>query len=402
MAQSPPNRKAPSPSLPASLFLPHTLVTPRPLSLLVMATCIVGMRTHRAPVTSSRKRNEIPKIVVKKEPTSPGPAPTTSRRRPPKLLLNENEPNDTANPVPRTAGGTLTTMRDVGMACLSPGFATQDPSMREQLQRSISVRDHQRSIIEARLHRQPKTAGLKETDGSSRSGSSNTAKRRPPPNGLSIVPPSHKAFANERIVQSAPLHQTFTGRHQPHHPHHPPSQHTSHHNATNRLPPISDVFASDRLDRRPVDPPPSSTTTNNNRSTTQYFPAPRPGQPSPGHPSAQYPRPREHRSAEEALQQMTGGREDLLPRIVHYPGGHQQPPTPPSPPHAQHGTTPQKLSMNGRYDHPAQSAGRRRGRDEFEQDFPDFPGERDSPETKRRKKEEFLALCARAWELFHS
>ena len=27
---------------------------------------------------------------------------------------------------------------------------------------------------------------------------------------------------------------------------------------------------------------------------------------------------------------------------------------------------------------------------------------RDSPETNKRKKEEFMALCARAWELFHS
>jgi hypothetical protein len=35
-----------------------------------------------------------------------------------------------------------------GLACLSPGFQTHDPVMREQLQRSLSVRDQQRSIIE--------------------------------------------------------------------------------------------------------------------------------------------------------------------------------------------------------------------------------------------------------------
>jgi hypothetical protein len=31
-----------------------------------------------------------------------------------------------------------------------------------------------------------------------------------------------------------------------------------------------------------------------------------------------------------------------------------------------------------------------------------FGAGRDSPETQRRKKEEFLGLCSRAWDLFHS
>src|SRR6266536_4366267 len=86
-----------------------------------------------------------------------------------------------------------------------------------------------------------------------------TSKKRPPPAGLSIVPPSAEQFANERVIQSAPLNQTFTGRHQLHpmtrhvanqtsnlsttsHVHHVPATQTN-----NRLPPIADVFGSDTL-----------------------------------------------------------------------------------------------------------------------------------------------------------
>lgn len=286
------------------------------------------------------------------------------------------------------------------MACLSPGFATHDPTMREQLQRSISVRDQQRSIIEARLQRHAKPGGGKDNPNepsSARAGSSHTPRRRPP-NGLTIVPPPHRAFANERVVQSAPLNQSFTGRHNHHHHHHPsavhpPPQHTHNPHNVNRLPPIADVFASDRLDSatrtsRPVDPP---------HSSRHYYPPQRPSQPSPNTLTFSSSRSREHRSAEEALQLMSGGRDDLLPRIIHY-GGHQ-PPTPPSPPQAAAQHTPSKL--NGEY-HPPQSAGRRRGRAEYERDNDFGPGSRDSPDTKRQKKEEFLSLCARAWELFHS
>lgn len=83
-------------------------------------------------------------------------------------------------------------MQDVGLACLSPGFQTHDPIMREQLQRSLSVRDQQRSIIESRLQRSAKDDG---PDGIKPSMSGfmgmpprSSSKRRPPP-GLSIVPP---------------------------------------------------------------------------------------------------------------------------------------------------------------------------------------------------------------------
>src|SRR5690554_952085 len=163
------------------------------------------------------------------------------------------------------------------MACLSPGFATQDPTMREQLQRSASDRDQQRSIIEARLQRHPKTAGMqKDGDSASgRGGSSQTPKRRPP-NSLSIVPPPHRAFANERVVQSAPLNQSFTGRNHPQQTVGSNLQHsTTNNQQVNRLPPISDVFASERIDgvrtSRPIDP---------SRNPSSYYPIPRP-QPSP-------------------------------------------------------------------------------------------------------------------------
>ncbi|KAI5803218.1 hypothetical protein EDC01DRAFT_499621 [Geopyxis carbonaria] len=337
-------------------------------------------------------KSDLPKIIVKKEPTSPDPP---SRHRPPKLHLNNNDTEDpSGTPVPRTAGGNLATMRDVGMACLSPGFATQDPTMREQLQRSLSVRDHQRSIIEARLQRHPpKTAGghKDSSESQSRGSGSHTPKRRPPP-GLSIVPPPHRAFANERVVQSAPLNQSFTGRHQHHHGSQNPHQHQQQ-TQVNRLPPIADVFASERLESGR----PSRLAAEPSSSRQAYYPSSsRPSQPSPN--NSAFTRSREHRSAEEALAHMSGGREDLLPRIIHY-GGHQ-PPTPPSPPQQQ-SHTPSKLGVNGAYE-PLHSAKRRRTRDEYERESDSYPGARESPEIKRQKKEEFLSLCARAWELLHS
>jgi hypothetical protein len=327
---------------------------------------------------------------VKKESTSPEPP---LRHRPPKLQLNKDADISGGPTVPRTAGASLSTMRDVGMACLSPGFATQDPTMREQLQRSISVRDQQRSIIEARLQRHAKPgSGGKDEPASARGGSSHTPKRRPP-NSLTIVPPPHQAFANERVVQSAPLNQSFTGRRRPSSNAHLPPQRTHNPPTINRLPPISDVFGPERLDgsrtSRLVDPP---------QTSHHYYPSSRAAQPSPS--NLAYARPREHRSAEEALQMMSGGREELLPRIIHY-GGHQ-PPTPPSPLQAGPQHTPSKPNVAGEYVPPL-SAGRRRTRAEYEQDNDSYaPGSRDSPETKRRKKDEFLTLCARAWELFHS
>lgn len=308
-------------------------------------------------------------------------------------------------------------IQDVGLACLSPGFVTQDPTMREQLQRSISVREQQRQLIEQRLQQSAKpgeapidSAKDRETVGSAGLKTPATSRRKAPP-GLSIVAPSHEQFAHERVIQSAPLNQTFTGlRHQPHpltrhvtnqpsnlsntsHIHHVPANQTS-----NRLPPISDVFATEGLGHH-REPP--SATYQPSQSTSSH-PQTRHAFPSPGFPpqgaQPQSARPR-YRSAEEAQADLAEGRPELLPKLVHY-GGHQ-PPTPPSPlqSHAVHAT----------------SSGRRRQRAEYEGESPPlgsvhgerrraapFGEGRDSPETTRRKKEEFMSLCARAWDLFHS
>ncbi|EON61671.1 hypothetical protein W97_00887 [Coniosporium apollinis CBS 100218] len=342
-------------------------------------------------------------------------------------------------------------MQDVGLACLSPGFHTHDPTMREQLQRSIDVRDRQRQIIEARQKgvKPPDSAseGLRRSDSNPFGNESNgpiTSRRKGPPPGLSIAPPSHSQFANERVIQSAPLNHSFTGLRQHAQPlsrqivnapsslsqtshiHHVPATQTN-----NRLPPISDVFAGETLGA-PRDP--SSTRngyySNHSPGHSSHSNHP-PPLPSPSFPptssSAQvHPpppplsgRPREYKSAEEAVQSMTGGREDLVPRIVHY-GGHQ-PPTPPSPMPSSAKHPPPSLSAHGLNapttgaDIQRSGSGRRRNRDEYERDMGTPPlgrnaeprrgpfGEgRDSPETQTKKKEEFIALCARAWDLFHS
>ncbi|MCJ1434127.1 hypothetical protein MMC27_003493 [Xylographa pallens] len=394
----------------------------------------------RSPLSS--RQGHPPKIIVKKEPPSSPEVPATSRHRPRKLDLTSSTPQSqgstTSRPsAPLTAreSGSLG-MQDVGMACLSPGFQTQDPSMREQLQRSISVREQQRHIIESRLQKsaKPTDSGGERTSELNPFGSGlktpMTSKKRPPP-GLSIVPPSHEQFANERVIQSAPLNQSFTGRHQPHpmtrhtanqpsnlsqtsHIHHVPANQTH-----NRLPPIADVFAGEGLgiNREGTNRPGYyHSNSNSNSSHSNHRPAfPSPGLPPPsahhGPPSS---RPREYRSAEEAVAEMAGGREDLLPKIVHY-GGHQ-PPTPPSPTMG-HGLTPNKHVHQHQLigDPMRNGSGRRRARMEYERDMGTPPlgsgpeprrgpfGEgRDSPETNKRKKDEFMALCARAWELFHS
>ena len=388
----------------------------------------------------NRSRNHPPKIVVKKEPPSSPEVPVTARHRPRKLDLSSSTPQSQNSmnsrpsaPLTARESGNLG-MHDVGLACLSPGFQTQDPNMREQLQRSISVRDQQRHIIESRLQ---KTA--RPTDGGERTSELNpfgsvlktpsTSKKRPPP-GLSIVPPSHEQFANERVIQSAPLHQSFTGRHQAHpmtrhianqpsnlsntsHIHHVPAAQTN-----NRLPPISDVLAGEGLgisrdtNSRNVYYPPNSNSNSSHSNVRPAFPSPGGGPIS--HHQPQTSRPREYRSAEEAVAEMAGGREELLPKIVHY-GGHQ-PPTPPSP-------TANNLTPNRHAHHhhsngemPSRSgSGRRRQRAEYERDMGTPPlgsgpearrgpfGEgRDSPESQRKKKEEFLGLCSRAWDLFHN
>ena len=284
--------------------------------------------------------------------------------------------------------------------------------MKEQLQRSMSVREQQRHIIEARLHQQSaKGDGPSDRDKDSSSGfaakTPGMSRRNKAPPGLSIVAPSHEQFANERVIQSAPLGHSFTGRQHPapmtrhianqpsnlsstSHIHHVPANQTN-----NRLPPISDVFG--QVSGHPDNAPPSG-----------LYPIPgsaRGPMTSPGHPPMpQAPTPgrgREYRSAEEAQQELAGGRPELLPKLVHY-GGHQ-PPTPPSP-------APGSRPFDG-----SRSASKRRTRAEYEDGSPplgygpaptrrsgSFGAGRDSPETQRTKREEFLRICERAWDLFHS
>jgi len=390
-------------------------------------------------------------------------------------------------------------VQDVGFACLSPGFQTNDPGMREQLQRSLDVRDQQRQIIEARQKGVGKPGSATETEAPSKAQDNTlfgiamrtptTSKRKGPPPGLSIAAPAAAQFANDRVIQSAPLHQTFTGlrpgdqpytRHsqlgpsglsQTSHIHHVPATQTN-----NRLPPIADVFANDRLEVQSAYP------SNHSPSQGQIPPpVPSPGFAShPPQPSSLSSRPREFRSAEDAVAGLSGGRDELMPKLVHYGG--VQPPTPPSPipssahPHSHQNTTHHQQQQqqqqhhypattagaqqpttysptsdpNTRPDFPTRTAsyGRRRGREEYERDNGsppqtfrraaevtnkrasfvgtsaetlsanfrrgdedvDMERERDSREegdwrrgmSGREKREEFLRLCERAWDLFHS
>jgi hypothetical protein len=346
---------------------------------------------------------------------------TTTRHRPRRLdLSNHNIVHSSGALTARPSG--LGSAMDIGLACLSPGFQTQDPTMRSQLQRSLDVRERQRQIIEARNKNGGKGGPVdEEPQRDTEIGAfgrsiktPQTSKRKGPPPGLTIAPPAHQAFAHDRIIQSAPINQTFTGLRsnaslsrqvvngpsglsQQSNIHHVPA-----HQTNNRLPPISDVFPEPLHTSRNHHSPGHSSHSNNQP------PLPSPGF-APPHsvPPPLTSRPREYKSAEEAVQSLSGGREDLLPRLVHY-GGHQ-PPTPPSP-----------MPKNGQSayaPHPdilRSGSSRRRGRDEYERDNGSPPlgrqaprigpfGEgRDSPETQHRKKEEFIGLCARAWDLFHS
>jgi hypothetical protein len=354
-----------------------------------------------------------PKIIVKKEPGSPDLP--TARHRPRKLDLSKGGIAGSGAQTARLPGGRdgLGIM-EVGLACLSPGFVTQDPIMKEQLQRSMNVREQQRHIIEARLQQQsakgegPDTGKDKDNIDQFAAKTPGMSRRNKAPPGLSIVAPSHEAFANERVIQSAPLGQTFTGRHNPHpltrhitnqpsnlsntsHIHHVPAQQTS-----NRLPPIADVFG-------------QGISSHNESNGRNLLPGSSHGpMNSPGHPPPQYSQPpmsgraREFKSAEEVQQELAGGRPELLPKIVHYTG--HQPPTPPSP---RSGVPMQDYSR---------SASKRRTRAEYEEGGSPplgngptatrrsgpFGAGRDSPETQRAKRDEFLRLCERAWDLFHS
>ncbi|KAM5433240.1 hypothetical protein McanMca71_004057 [Microsporum canis] len=418
----------------------------------------------RSP-NSSRSGGPAPKISIKKEsPSSPNMQAGPARHRPRKLDLS----SVATGQGPTTARGPLTArdglaMHDVGLACLSPGFQTQDPNMREQLQRSISVRDQQRSIIESRLQKSakgdgPDTAKPSESNLFGSSGPKTSTKKRPPP-GLSIVAPSASTFANERVIQSAPLNQTFTGRRQPqpltrhfvNPPDFAPSPQVNHNPANqtnNRLPPISDVFGTDALVPRDRDRDREASSRNGfgpHSQSNNHGPLPSPNLAANQPASAiSTKRPREYRSAEEAVHELAGGREELLPRIVHYSGNRTSSPrSPPGihnsngngdgpnsghsshqqhhPPHTSSGSSSSQYPNQPSLGYPTSSA-RRRTRNEYEQDHgspplgsgPEhryrppptshgpFGAGRDSPDTQRRKKEEFLSLCARAWDLFHS
>lgn len=361
-------------------------------------------------MNSSRSAGGPPRIIVKKEPGSP--ELPTSRHRPRRLDLSKNvNSTSPATGRPLTARDSALGIQEVGIACLSPGFVTQDPVMKEQVQRSMSVRDQQRHIIEARLQQQSAKGDGPEKDKDTGSFAAKTpgmSRRNKAPPGLSIVAPSHEHFASERVIQSAPLGQTFTGMNNPHpltrhienrpsklsntsHIHHVPANQTN-----NRLPPISDVFG------RNLSGHPES---QGHSMYAQPSAVPRPGG-SPNHSQHPHPphtaRPREYKSAEEAQHDLAGGRPELLPKLVHY-GGHQ-PPTPPSP-----------LPGAHRVDAGRSASANKRRRDDYEAGGSPplgngrpavrrgpFGEGRDSPETQRGKREEFLKLCERAWDLFHS
>ncbi|TGO11457.1 hypothetical protein BTUL_0109g00230 [Botrytis tulipae] len=425
MAPSNPSNSPPAQRIPSSSATPSV----------TMAAQRTGSGSPKSisakPSPTASRNGAPPKIIVKKEPSSPE-ITATSRHRPRKLDLTKN--TSSVNPgTGRPSASQLTGrgaesgglgIQDVGLACLSPGFVTQDPTMREQLQRSLSVREQQRHIIESRLQQtaKPGDAPMESAKERELSGlpakTPGTSRRKAPP-GLSIVAPSHEQFANERVIQSAPMHHSFPGRHQPQpltrhvanqpsnlsntsHIHHVPATQT-----TNRLPPISDVFAAENLGAHRESPRGNVYQNSNSNSNSSHSNS-RPGFPSPGHnsqppASAGHQRPREYRSAEEAQADLAGGRAELLPKLVHY-GGHQ-PPTPPSP-----------TNVNARPSEAGRSSGRRRPRAEYEEGASPPLGQgpptsrrtgpfgegRDSPMTSQQKKEEFMRLCNRAWDLFHS
>ena len=365
------------------------------------------------------------------------------------------------------------------------------------MERAMNIREQQRKLIEDRQKGKttggagPAASGIgiggeREIGmgmGSSRQEEGNvfgrptktpmTSRRKGPPPGLSIAAPAPEQFANERVIQSAPLHASFPRHHMGHLSRgggqapsslaNPSHIHHVHANQTqNRLPPIADVFAEvgqtptaggpPTATRRPS--PPLRTGSNQPPLPSPSYP-PHTAQFPPSHPlyashaHSQHTltsrprdrdREREHKSAEEALKELTGGREDLLPRLVHYSGGHNgqthptQPPTPPSPKNAGLGMAGLGLSAPAGVDLHRSGSSRRRDRDEYERDNGSPPlgrqpvrmnssggasasggvggrdgvrmgafGEvRDSPATEARKKEEFLMLVSRAWDLWHS
>ncbi|THY63443.1 hypothetical protein D6C77_02775 [Aureobasidium pullulans] len=389
--------------------------------------------------------------IKKEPPASPNPS---AKPRPRRLDLSVHGATgrgpQTARPAPLTARDSAgLAIHDLGVACLSPGFQTQDPTMRSQLQRSLDVREQQRQIIEARQKgvKPPSDApgtgpGAESAQFGMPQRTPSTSRRKGPPPGLSITAPSAATFSNERVIQSAPLHHSFTGlrphAHQPSglsqtsHIHHVPATQTA-----NRLPPISDVFAHDSLQAPPSARPPTAMFATGHSPSIGPPPLQSPSmmqhQHNQGPPTG---RGREFKSAEEAVQEMSRGREDLLPKIVHYGGA--QPPTPPSPmppsQQSQHPGHPQSYPHPPQRQSPhasgaarvdalrsehsqSQMAGRRRPRDEYEREHgsplgqqeakratyhPDASADWRSGMSNQEKRDEFLRLCSRAWDLFHS
>ncbi|KAL2263672.1 hypothetical protein VTK26DRAFT_5703 [Humicola hyalothermophila] len=366
----------------------------------------------RKPTPPSASRNAgAPKVLVKKEPSSPDLP--SGRHRPRKLDLSKN--TNVVSPAtarPLTAREGALGIQEVGLACLSPGFVTQDPLMNQQVQRSMTLKEQQRQIIEARLQQQNKGDGNDKdhNGGHFAAKTPGLARKRGAPPGLSIVAPSHEQFANERVIQSAPLGQTFTGRYNP-----PPHQmtrhianqpsnlgHTSHihhvpaNQTNNRLPPIADVFG-------------QNLSGHHESSSHSLFPGrDRAPLASPHHPPPPPSgRPREYKSAEEAQVELAGGRPELLPNRS-TSSSHNNP--------AATSTT-----SSAHHPPPAPAGGgsaMKRRRAEYEEGGSPplgngrpaatqprrgpFGEGRDSPETQEAKKEEFLRLCERAWDLFHS
>lgn len=341
-----------------------------------------------------------------------------ARHRPAQLDLSKNTLSNNGNNPPSARPMTArepASIQEMGLHCLSPGFVTDDPHMKEHIQRSMSVRNQQRMLIESRLHQQSARGdGPSDRDRDDSGFAAKTpgmSRRNKAPPGLSIVAPSHKQFANDRVIQSAPLGHSFTGRHNPapasrhfnHQPSHLSSTSHIHHQPANqtdnRLPPISDVFGqglSAHPDNAPHSGFPAVGSARAQPSSPDYPPPP----PGPTSVSASG-RSREYKSAEEAQQEMAGGRPELLPKLVHY-GGHQ-PPTPPSP------------APGSRPSDASRGTSKRRNRAEYEDGVSPplghgpsaprvgpFGAGRDSPETQRQKREEFLKICERAWDLFHS
>jgi len=424
---------------------------------------------------------------------------------------------------------TLSAIQDVGLACLSPGFQTQDPEKQNALEKSMRMREQQRQIIESRLHNKAIGKDVENekarSSGDSPAGGSSTnnfpkpaaapARRKGPPAGLSISAPSAHQFTNEpRVVQSAPINQTFTGLNKPtpvplsrqvlEHTHH----HNPYHamsainntpqfvplggpqNTNQRLPPIADVVASQDMNDAQAQQQhhlPNNPYDNRDHprdGRTLFAPInnkagllPSPGYPPPSaglHPpheaSTSRSRERDFRSADDAVHSLSGGREDLLPKLVRY--GAHQPPTPPSPfangrpakvtgsapPQPSYGpVTNATPSSNGTRPEPVNrqpsGSSRRRNRAEFEADHRAESdrmdvdredreqrqqrarlGDREensrgaaahfeeairgtirdrevfgrvddrnpaSGDRMRRKREEFLSLCARAWDMLH-